>query len=74
MDYSFDSAVSYEGENLNALEIESGNNFAFGLGYKYNDKISLEVRQQTGRELINTHRLASTKYKSLSIVLGYSLF
>jgi hypothetical protein len=45
---------------------------AFGLGYKYNDKYSLELRHQTPRPVGSDTWLA--EYKTLSIIFGYSLF
>jgi hypothetical protein len=46
---------------------------AFGLGYKYNDKFSIEVRNQTNRELGSGFNWVAD-YKTLSIIFGYSLF
>lgn len=44
---------------------------AYGLGYKYNDKYSIELRHQTPKQLGNGIDVES---KTLSIIFGYSLF
>ena len=47
---------------------------AFGLGYKFNDKYSLEIRQQTPRQIGVDSESAYVDSKSLSIIFGYTLF
>lgn len=47
---------------------------AFGLGYKYNDKYSLEIRQQTPRQISVDSGSSFVDSKSLSIIFGYTLF
>ena len=56
------------------LDIKSRNNFAFGIGYKYNDKYSLEFRYQTNREILSDYILWSSDYKTLTVIFGYSFF
>ncbi|MEW4924000.1 tRNA modification GTPase [Algibacter sp. 2305UL17-15] len=56
------------------LEIKSKNNLAFGLGYKHNDKYSLELRYQTDRDLLSNYLYWSSNYNTLSLIFGYSLF
>ncbi len=58
---------------IDLLEIETPFNTAFGLGYKYNDKFSIELRYQTPRQLLSNFDFFA-EYKTLSIVFGYSLF
>ncbi|OBQ52206.1 outer membrane beta-barrel protein [Tamlana sp. s12] len=74
LDYAFDSSISYEDDKLDSMEIKPTPNFGIGLGYKYNDKFSIEVRQQTNRDLLNLNPVGSANYKSLSVILGYTLF
>jgi hypothetical protein len=45
----------------------------FGLGYKYNDKYSVELRHQTPGGLGSEYTWVAD-YKTLSIIFGYSLF
>ncbi|WP_298546280.1 tRNA modification GTPase [uncultured Aquimarina sp.] len=78
IDISSKSSIHFtrnDGSNINSLEVESRNNFALGIGYKQNDKYSLEVRYQTDRDILGNYvRSWSSKYKTLSIIFGYSIF
>jgi len=58
---------------LNNLELEFRNSYGFGIGYKHNNKYSLELRYRTNRELSNLSTWKS-EYQSFSIILGYSVF
>ncbi|WP_439182730.1 autotransporter outer membrane beta-barrel domain-containing protein [Carboxylicivirga taeanensis] len=58
---------------LNELEIKSGRNLAFGIGYKYKDKYSLEMRYNTNRELLSDYMYWSSNYNSLNVIFGISL-
>ncbi len=76
-DISSKSSIEFtrgDGSNLNSLEIETRSNLAFGLGYKHNDKYSLEFRYQTPREILESYSFWNSEYKTLSIIFGYSLF
>ncbi len=56
------------------LYIDPRNNYAFGLGYKLNNKYDLEVRYQTNREILSMYSFWKSDYKTLSLILGYSIF
>uniref|UniRef100_UPI003217F8DE hypothetical protein n=1 Tax=uncultured Draconibacterium sp. TaxID=1573823 RepID=UPI003217F8DE len=56
------------------LEIRTRTNIAFGLGYKHKDKYSLELRYQTGREILSSYLFWNSDYNTLSVIVGYSLF
>jgi len=56
------------------LNIATRNNLAVGLGYKYNDKFSVEARYQTNRELLGGYVYWSSDYNTASIIFGYSIF
>jgi hypothetical protein len=56
------------------LEIKTRNNLAFGIGYKHNDKYSLELRHQTNREVLSNYISWSSDYQTLSVIFGYSFF
>ena len=76
-DKSLNSSVEFnrnDGSNFLELEIATRNNFAFGLGYKYNDKYGFEVRYQTYREVLGNYAYWNSEYKTLSVILGYSIF
>ncbi|MEM9687104.1 MAG: hypothetical protein AAF934_09320 [Bacteroidota bacterium] len=57
-----------------SLEIETGTNLAFGVGYKHNDRYSTELRYQTSREILSNYVFWSSDYNTLSILFGYSMF
>jgi len=71
-DFSLDSSVKYE--SIAELEIGGANNFAVGLGYKHNNKYSLEVRYFTSKEIITNYAFWNSDFKSFSIIVGYTLF
>jgi hypothetical protein len=77
-DFTTNSSIKFsrnDGSVLNTLEIKSRPNYAIGIGYKQNDKFSLEIRCQTSREILRDYLTWSSNYnKTLSIILGYSLF
>ncbi len=76
-DLSSNSSIEFtrnDGSNLNSLDIKTRPNLGFGIGYKQNDKYSLEMRYQTGREVLSEYSFWSSEYKTLSIIFGYSLF
>ncbi|WP_299006956.1 autotransporter outer membrane beta-barrel domain-containing protein [uncultured Tenacibaculum sp.] len=76
-DISSKSSIEFtrdDGSNLNSLEIETRNNLAMGIGYKHNNKYSLEARFQTNREILGNYSFWSSNYKTLSIIFGYSFF
>ena len=76
-DFSSKSSINQkrsDGSTFKSFDVETSSNFVIGFGYKYNDKYSLEIRQQTGRELVSSYSGLSSSYKTFSIVFGYSLF
>ncbi|MCF6297958.1 MAG: autotransporter outer membrane beta-barrel domain-containing protein [Flavobacteriaceae bacterium] len=75
-DLSLNSTVEFnreDGSTINLLEINTGNNLAFGFGYNYN-KYSLELRAQTPRVVLGNYISWSSSYKTLSIIVGYNIF
>lgn len=76
-DFSPNSSIDFirsDGSQHSSWEITSRNNLAFGFGYKYKDKYSLETRYQTGREVLGDYVNLNSYYRTLSIIFGYSLF
>ena len=72
IDFSGNSVIDFSSGT--DLEIKTRNNLAFGLGYKYNDKYSLELRYQTTREILSNYLAWSSDYNTLSVIFGYSIF
>lgn len=71
MDFNMKSSMKIQ---FNDIEIASGNNFVIGAGYKYNDRFSAEVRLSTSRTLLRGSNNPSSDYKTVSFILGYTLF
>lgn len=70
-DTSFKSNIKY----LNTdYEIKSVSNFAFGAGYSYKNKYSIEARLFSKRELLNTFPATKAGYKNVSVIFGYTIF
>lgn len=53
---------------------QSSMNFAFGAGYKYADRYSVEFRAYTKRNMLPGGTGMTSGYNNLSIILGYTLF
>lgn len=60
--------------NNGKIPLDTTGNFAFGIGYKLNDKFGIEMRYQTKRELFMQSLIWSSDYKTFSMILGYTLF
>ncbi len=71
VDFRKKTLIDYEMSS--DIEIKSSGNFAFGIGYKYNNKYSVELRHQTSRDLLNYAGWRSN-YIGTSIIVGYTLF
>jgi hypothetical protein len=65
------SKIDYE--LLGDLKIEPQSNLAFGLGYKYNNKYSIELRFFTNRQLFKNHLNQGSDYNTFSLIFGYTL-
>ena len=77
LDFTSNSSVDYKrgnGSELSSLDIDSGINLAFGIGYKQNNKYSLELRYQASREILDAYSYYGSEYKTISLIFGYSLF
>ncbi|RIH62758.1 porin family protein [Mariniphaga sediminis] len=72
LEYSGKSKIDYV--NSIILEIKTGINFAFGLGYKYNNRYSVELRYLTDKDFFRNYMYLKNDYKTLSVVFGYTLF
>ena len=77
IDLGTNSIIEFErkdGSKLSPLEIETRPNAAFGLGYKHNDKYSLEIRYQTNRQFFGNDLSWTSDYKSIAVIFGYTIF
>ncbi len=72
INHSINSVI--DDDTLYTFNIKANANFVFGLGYNYNNKFSLEIRAATNRGLLRDNLSWYTKYKSTSIIVGYTIF
>lgn len=63
-----------DGTVYNSLDIRTRNNLAFGVGYKHANRYSIEVRYHTNRELLGEYTFWNSDYKTLALIIGYSIF
>lgn len=57
-----------------SLDIDSDHNFAFGLGYVFNNKYQIELRYNTSRDITSRYVYSPSSFESLGLVFGYRLF
>ncbi|WP_341227469.1 tRNA modification GTPase [uncultured Arcticibacterium sp.] len=70
-DFPFKSDITFSpGPTLN---INSKENFVFGLGFKHNNNLSIELQYRTKRSITKLYPDWPSEYKALSIVLGYNM-
>lgn len=77
LDLNLNKSIEFkraDGSTFRSLDINTQNNFSFGVGYKNNNKFSLELRYQTGSELLANYSNWRSDYKTVSMILGYSIF
>ena len=77
LDFTKNSTIKFlrnDGSMLSELEIRARMNFALGIGYKYKDRYSLEIRYYTKRNILGEYLYWNSDYRTISILFGYSLF
>ncbi|WP_111710122.1 outer membrane beta-barrel protein [Lutibacter citreus] len=72
IDIPNNSKINYNSSSN--LEISNSTNLGLGIGYKHNDKYSLELRYKTNRDLLRNYNLWRSEYKTISVIFGYSIF
>ncbi len=72
LDFSTKSTIEYE--TVPNLSGKTGTNLAFGLGYKQNNKYSIEIRYMTPRNLLGNYQIWESDYKTISVIMGYTIF
>lgn len=75
LDFALDSQVSVKKSNglIETVEIGTGHNLAFGVGFKFLN-YSLKYQYQTKRDILIEAAFWTSEYRTHSLVLGYSLF
>jgi hypothetical protein len=78
LDFSFNSSILMKGTVddfvYEDLELVPSSNIAIGLGYKFKDKYSIEMRYQFNRELLGINEVWGARYNALSLIVGYTIF
>lgn len=72
LDFTNNSTIFYNSNTI--LEITKSTNLGFGIGYKQNDKYSIELRYLTNRALLQQYESYYSDYKTVSLIFGYSIF
>ncbi len=57
---------------LSAFKIQSRPNLALGFGYAHNNKYSMELRYGVSRNVLNSYSQIDAKYKTISLIIGYT--
>jgi hypothetical protein len=76
-DFSKNSSIEFtrgDGSPLEKLDINPRRSLALGIGFKFQDKYGIELRYETGRELLGDYLTWNSVYKTLSFKFGYTLF
>ncbi len=77
VDLNLDSTLEFfrqDGSMHSSLDIKPKGVIALGVGYKFKDKYSIEMRYHTSRELLVDYAYWRSDYETISMVFGYSLF
>lgn len=72
VDFSTNSTIDFS--FVSDLEINTGSNFALGVGFKFLDKFTCELRYQTNRDILASYAFWNSKYGTSSLIVGYSFF
>lgn len=59
---------------IRTYEIKSNYSFGIGVGYKYDNKYSIEIRYQTKRDILAQYLQFHADFQSISVMLGYTIF
>ncbi len=77
LDFSYQSTIDFYdryGALLSSLDIKSRGNIAVGVGYKYRDRYSIEMKYSINREILYNYSSWFSNYNTFSLIFGYSLF
>ncbi|WP_125720283.1 porin family protein [Flavobacterium ustbae] len=66
--------LEYSSQRNTTLELKPTTSFAFGLGYKFKQKYSVEFRANLGKNVVANYREWNSNYKSFALTFGYSIF
>lgn len=60
-----------DGSNILTFDIKSNSNYGLGIGYKYANRISIEGRILTNRNVLKAINSWTSKYNNASLIIGY---
>lgn len=66
-----------QAERIDILNLDANTlslNFIFGIGYNYNNRLSLEFRQETAHDRLGNYVSINSKYNVSSLILGINVF
>lgn len=72
-DNSFNSGIFFKKNNSLFLDVNARFFFGYGLGFKFKDKYSVEMRYMS-KEILGDYSAFSSDYKTFSLIIGYTLF
>ncbi|MET3732333.1 tRNA modification GTPase [Moheibacter stercoris] len=58
--------------HVDTMDIKSGNNFMFGIGYSFNSKFSVEFNVYTKRKILSDYYNWNSNYSNMGISVGYN--
>ncbi len=76
-DFSNNSSIKFlrnDDSMLSELKVKARTNLALGIGYKYKNRCSIEIRYNTNREILDDYIYWNSNYNSLNIIFGLSMF
>ncbi len=73
IDLNFSSEIRARGISALTGDISTDDNWMFGIGYRFKDKYSLEIKQTTSRNLLASS-IWEPNFSSFSINFGYTIF
>ncbi|MBW1293982.1 outer membrane beta-barrel protein [Aquimarina litoralis] len=71
--FATDLSSSIDFELSDDIEINSSNNLAFGVGFKFKNTYSIEARYVLKRDLLNELTLFDSDFETFSLILGYKI-
>lgn len=61
-----------DGSDFDHLDMRSDKNFAFGAGFKFQDRYIFELRYQSTRYVLDRYYAWNSEYKTMSVIIGYN--
>lgn len=75
IDFPLNLSIKRTGPSLSNFEDSAlTTNFGLGIGYKFRDRYSLEIKSQFERDITVSSFSTFTDYKTLSVIFGYTIF